>query len=54
MIKKGTTLNQIEAAKPTRDYDTEYIAESSFVKADQFVEAIYRSLTQTKRVGSSQ
>jgi glyoxylase-like metal-dependent hydrolase (beta-lactamase superfamily II) len=53
MIKKGMTLNQIEAAKPTRDYDTEYIAESSFVKADQFVEAIYRSLTQTKRVGSS-
>ncbi len=49
MIKKGMTLEQVKAAKPSRDYDTEYIAENSFVKADQFVEAIYRSLTQDQQ-----
>jgi len=38
------TLDQIKAAKPTLDYDTEYITPNSFVKADSFVEAIYRSL----------
>ncbi len=48
MIKKSMTLEQVKAAKPSRDYDTEYIAENSFVKADQFVEAIYRSLMQDK------
>jgi glyoxylase-like metal-dependent hydrolase (beta-lactamase superfamily II) len=44
MMKKGMTLAQIQAAKPTRDYDTEYIKPNSFVTADQFVEAIYRSM----------
>jgi glyoxylase-like metal-dependent hydrolase (beta-lactamase superfamily II) len=46
MAKKGMTLEQIKAAKPTRDYDTEYVSNNSFVKADQFVEAVYKSLTQ--------
>ena len=49
MIKRRMTLDQVKAAKPSRDYDTEYISENSFVKADQFVEAIYKSLTQVKR-----
>ncbi len=53
MIKKGLTLDQVKAAKPSRDYDTEYIAENSFVKADQFVESIYKSLTETKRDGNA-
>ena len=44
MVKKDMTLDQIKAAKPTLDYDTEYITPNSFVKADSFVEAIYRSL----------
>jgi cyclase len=47
-IKKGMSLDQIKASKPTRDYDTEYITPNSFVKADQFVEAIYKSLTKAK------
>ena len=46
LLKKGMTLDQIKAAKPTQDYDTEYVAANSFVKADQFVEAIYKSLTK--------
>jgi cyclase len=45
MIRKNMTLDQIKAAKPTQDYDTEYASASSFVKPDQFVEAVYKSLT---------
>jgi hypothetical protein len=45
MIKKGMTLEQVQAAAPSRDYDTEYVTSSSFVKANDFVAAIYRSLT---------
>ena len=44
LIGKRMTLDQVKAAKPTRDYDTEYVSATSFVKADQFVEAMYRSL----------
>ena len=46
MIKKSMTLDQIKAAKPTRDYDTEYVSADSFVTADRFVESIYASLTR--------
>jgi len=45
LIKKGMTLEQIQAAAPSRDYDTEYVTASSFVKANDFVAAVYRSLT---------
>jgi glyoxylase-like metal-dependent hydrolase (beta-lactamase superfamily II) len=45
-IKKNMTLDQIKAARPTRDYDPQYITPASFVKADQFVEAIYRDLAK--------
>jgi cyclase len=38
MIKKGMTLEQVKAAKPTLDYDVEY------GPGDAFVEAVYRSL----------
>jgi hypothetical protein len=44
LIKKGNTLEQIKAAKPSRDYDTEYSA--SPADAERFVESIYRSLTK--------
>ena len=44
LINKGRTLEQIKAAKPSSDYDTEYVSANSFVKADQFVESIYKSL----------
>lgn len=46
MIRKNMSLDQIKAARPTRDYDTEYLTPDSFVKADQFVEAVYRSLAK--------
>ncbi|MGP0076821.1 MAG: hypothetical protein ACLPWF_33320, partial [Bryobacteraceae bacterium] len=46
MIHKGMTLDQVKDARPTRDYDTEYITSNSFVTADRFVEAVYKSLSQ--------
>jgi glyoxylase-like metal-dependent hydrolase (beta-lactamase superfamily II) len=44
MIKKGMTLDQVKAGKPSRDYDTQYKG-----SPDVFVEAIYRSLSARKQ-----
>jgi cyclase len=44
LIKKGMTLEQVKAAKPTRDYDPVYGATSGFWTTDMFVEAVYKSL----------
>jgi hypothetical protein len=46
LVGKKMTLDQIRAAKPSRDYDAEYGA--SPADADRFVESIYRSLTAAK------
>ena len=46
MIRKGMTLEQVKAAKPTRDYDTLYNTPGAFITGDAFVEAVYRSLKQ--------
>ena len=48
MIKKGMTLEQVKAAKPTRDYDPQYGATSGFWTTDMFVEAVYKSLSARK------
>jgi len=42
-INKKQTLEQVKAARPSRDYDAEYGA--SQADADRFVESIYRTLT---------
>ena len=42
LMKKGMTLAQIKAAKPTRDYDAEY--DSPAVPADAFVESVFATL----------
>jgi cyclase len=44
MIKKGMTLEQVKAAKPTRDYDPRYGSTSGFWTTDKFVAAVYTSL----------
>jgi cyclase len=44
LIKQGKTLEQVKAAKPSRDYDTQYAAGGAFVTPDAFVESIYKSL----------
>ena len=49
LIGKGMTLEQVKAARPSRDYDTEYVSSNSFVSADRFVESVYTSLVKAPR-----
>ena len=44
MIKKGMTLEQVQAARPTLDYDPRYGATSGPWTTAMFVEAAYKSL----------
>ena len=44
MLKKGMTLEQVKAGKPSRDYDTQYKG-----SPDVLVEAIYKSLAPKKQ-----
>ena len=48
LVKKGMTLEQVKAAKPTLDYDPVYGATTGFWTTDMFVEAVYRSLAEKK------
>jgi cyclase len=43
MLSRGLTLDQVKAARPTEDYDRRY-----GTNADQFVEAVYQSLSQRR------
>ena len=45
MIKRGMTLEQVKAAKPTRDYDPIYGSTTGTWTTDMFLEAAYKSLT---------
>jgi glyoxylase-like metal-dependent hydrolase (beta-lactamase superfamily II) len=50
LIKKGMTLGQVKAAKPTFDYDGLYDSSTGPWTTDMFVEAAYKSLrTSVKR-----
>ena len=44
MVKKGMTLEQVKASRPTADYDTQYGRDSGVVTTAQFIEAVYKSL----------
>jgi len=48
MIKKGMTLEQVKAARPTLDYDPLYGSSTGFWTTDKFVEAVYKSLKGEK------
>ena len=48
MIRKGMTLEQVKAAKPTRDYDPRYGTDTGSWTTDMFVEAVYLGLAQKK------
>ena len=48
LIKKGLTLEQIKATRPTEDYDARYGATSGPWTTDMFVEAVYQSLLGKK------
>ena len=45
MIKRGMTLEQIKAARPTQDYDPIYGKNEGNWTTDMFIEAAYQSLT---------
>ncbi len=44
LVKKGLTLDQVQAAKPSRDYDGDYGATSGVWTTDMFIEAVYRTI----------
>jgi len=46
MVKRGMTLDQVKAAKPTREYDTRYGKQTGAWTTDMFIEAAYRSLSK--------
>jgi glyoxylase-like metal-dependent hydrolase (beta-lactamase superfamily II) len=47
-IKKGQTLEQVKAARLTRDYDGRYGATSGPWTTDMFVDAVYKTLSVKK------
>ena len=47
-VKKGMTLEQVKAARLTRDFDPRYAAASGPSTTANFVEAVYRDLSQKK------
>ena len=49
MLKRDMTLEQVKAARPTRDYDPRYGATSGSWATDAFIEAVYRSLAGEKK-----
>jgi cyclase len=48
LVKKGRTLEQVKAARPTLDYDGRYGATTGSWTTDMFVEAAYKSLSAKK------
>jgi cyclase len=44
LVKKGSTLEQVKAARPTLDYDRRYGATRGPWTTDKFIEAVYKSL----------
>jgi cyclase len=49
LIKQGLTLEQIKATSPTRGYTRRYGSDTGPWTTNQFVEAVYRSLTQNAK-----
>jgi len=48
MIKKGMTLEQVKAARPTRDYDGRYGSTTGLWTTDMFIEAAYKDLSRRR------
>jgi len=47
-VKKGATLEQVKAARPTLEYDGRYGAPAGASTTDAFIEAVYRTLTPSQ------
>jgi hypothetical protein len=50
LVKKGKTLEQVMASKPTYDYDGGYGVESGPWTTNMFIEAVYREVTMKVQV----
>jgi cyclase len=48
-VKRGLTLDQVKAGKPTLDYDARWGATTGFWTTDQFIEAVYKDLGKAKK-----
>ena len=46
MIERGMSLDEIQAARPTRAYDLRFADEGGRWTSEMFVEAVYRSLSE--------
>ena len=46
LIDAGMSLEEVQAARPSLDYDTEYGSDTGFWTTEMFVEAVYRSLSE--------
>lgn len=51
MVRKGMTLEQIKAARPTFDYDGRYVTRDR--PAEMFIEAVYRTLLPSRETKGS-
>jgi glyoxylase-like metal-dependent hydrolase (beta-lactamase superfamily II) len=49
LIKKGMTLEQVKAARPSLDFDPRYSAESGPSSTAMFIETMYQDLSQKKK-----
>jgi glyoxylase-like metal-dependent hydrolase (beta-lactamase superfamily II) len=49
MVKRGMTLDQVKAARPTLDYDAHYGSDKGSWTTGMFIEAIYRDLSAKKK-----
>jgi cyclase len=45
LAEQGMSVEQVQAARPTRDYDGRYGADSGFWTTEQFVAAVYQNVT---------
>jgi hypothetical protein len=48
MVRKGLTLEQVKAARPTLDYDPRYGSDTGAWTTAMFVEAIYNEMKERK------
>jgi hypothetical protein len=48
-VGKGSTLEQVQAARLARDYDGRYAAAAGPASANEFIAAVYRSLSAAAR-----
>ena len=46
--KKGMTLEQVKAARPTLDFDGRYGSTTGAWTTDMFIEAVYKTLQEKK------